>query len=186
MFGSCVWKGMEHSQLGLPGFGKGQEQFISQLWAGHLAPAKGKGGQERPMMPMRNSWQPQRGKRKRKKTTTQKPTQRGPGRKTARWHHFSLIRQRLQGWGEVWKQRHLGSDSEGGSGQRLRKTSHLGPWWKHSPPGEGVRRQVKEAGRNGDYTGGQALPMSRCAVRRGQMDQADRDLRDCPPLGGIG
>lgn len=148
------------------------------------APAKGKGGQERPVMLTRNSWQPQRGKRKKKKNHPKKPRKED----FAKWHHFILIRQRLKGWGEVWKQRHLGVRQKGGrSGQRLRKTT------TRDPDGNTPAGRCKEAGQGGWQEWrphrGHVLPLSWPAVSQkrsnapGRTDNADRDLTkkmSCP------
>lgn len=74
-----------------------------------------------------------------------KNTQRGPGRKTARWHHFSLIRQRLRGgpWG--LKAETPGSERKGGSGAKVEKNKPPGTLIETLPPEWGV----KEAGQGG-------------------------------------
>lgn len=114
-FGTWVWKGVGQSQ---PAF-LVSEKAISNLhhnyatinWTGHLGKPRtqlGEGGQKKPRTLTRNSWQPQRGKGG--KNHPKRPRKED----FARWHHFSLIRRRLGGWGKVWKQGHLRERERGG------------------------------------------------------------------------
>lgn len=188
MLGTCIWKGMGQSQLGLPGFGNGQQQFTSQLWTGHLGMPQ---PQQRGREGRKGQWcwqeihdSPRGEKGKKKKNHPKKPRKED----FAKWHHFILIRQRLKGWGEVWKQRHLGVRQKGGrSGQRLRKTT------TRDPDGNTPAGRCKEAGQGGWQEWrphrGHVLPLSWPAVSQkrsngpGRTDNADRDLTkkmSCP------
>lgn len=66
----------------------------------------------------------------------------------ARWHHFSLIRQRLGGGPGGLKAETPGSEREGGSGAKVEKNKPPGTLIETHPP----ERGVKEAGQGAAET----------------------------------
>lgn len=127
--------------------------------------------------------------KKKKKTHPKRPRKED----FARWYHFSLIRQRLKGWGEVWKRDTWERDRRGVVRAKVEKNKPPGTLMETLLPGGGVKRQVKEAGRGWRLLRGQVLPVSRSAVSQKMSNGPEvRTMligtlpRECPALGGIG